>query len=321
MTSQLSSASPSSGYVGVDVAKARLDVAVDEAGTTWTAQNAPAGIAATVRQLQALPATLVVVESTGGLERPLLEALYAAGVPVALVNPSRVKGFAKALGLLAKTDKLDARVLARFAAAVKPAPIQLPSAETQQLAAWMGRRQQLLEMLTAEKNRRATMPSPLQERLESHIAWLEEELQELNALIQTLIQQRPEFQAKDDLLQSVPGIGPTTAAILLADLPELGRLDRKAIAALVGVAPFSRDSGQHQGKRWVQGGRSAVRNILYMATLTAIKYNPRIRAFHQQLTARGKAAKVAIVACMHKLLTYLNAMLRDMRPWQAHLDT
>jgi len=310
---------PSSSYVGVDVSKARLDVAVDEAGETWSARNDATGIARTVARLQTLPAALVVVESTGGLERPLAVALYTVGVPVALVNPGRVKGFAKALGLLAKTDKIDARLLARFAAAVKPAALQLPSEAEQHLSALMSRRHQIIEMLTAEQNRQPTVPTSLRERLESHIAWLEQELQDLNAAIQAFIQQRPEFREKDELMQSVPGIGPITAAILLADLPELGHLDRKAIAALVGVAPFSRDSGQRQGKRWVQGGRSSVRNILYMATLAAIKYNPRIQAFHQQLKARGKEPKVAIVACMHKLLTYLNAMLRDMRPWQPQM--
>ncbi len=306
----------SPSYVGVDVSKAHLDVAIDEVGETWRAQNNVPGIERTVTRLQGLQPALVVVESTGGLERPLVVALYTAGVPVALVNPGRVREFAKAVGLLAKTDKLDARLLARFAAAVKPAPLQLPSEAERHLSALMRRRHQILEMLTAEKNRVHTIPSRMRERLENHIVWLEQELDALNTAIQDFIQQQPDFKDKDEIMQSVPGIGPVTAAIVLADLPELGRLNRKEIAALVGVAPFSRDSGQQRGKRWVQGGRSSVRTILYMATLSAIKYNPRIQAFYEHLKARGKESMVAVVACMHKLLTYLNAMLRDMRPWQ-----
>jgi len=308
--------STSSPFVGIDVSKAQLDVAVGQAGEAWQAGNDPLGIQRSVERLRQLSPTRVVVESTGGLELPLVVELYAAGLPVALVNPGRVREFARSLGQLAKTDRLDARLLARFAEAIQPPVVRLRAEVEQHLAALMARRRQVLDMLTAEKNRLATTRLNLRARLEKHIDWLQQELQALNQEIDEFIQQTPEFRHKDHLLRSVPGVGPVTSAILLADLPELGRLNRKKIAALVGVAPFNRDSGGRRGQRWVKGGRVAVRNVLYMATVAAVRFNPVLKAFYTRLVAQGKPKKVALVACMRRLLTILNAMMRDLQPWQ-----
>jgi len=302
-------------YVGIDISKTQLDVAVGQSGDSWRANNDEKGIESSVRRLKELAPALVVVESTGGLEVPLLVALYEAGLPLSRVHPGRVREFAKSIGLLAKTDKLDARLLARFAEAVKPPITTLPTSEEQQLSALMTRRRQVVEMLTAEKNRLNTLPPTMRQRVSKHIVWLEEELAELNRLIEELMKQTPAFQDKNALLQSTPGVGPVTSAILLADLPELGHLNRQQIAALVGLAPFNHDSGHRQGKRRVKGGRPFVRSILYMATLSAIKFNPLINSFYDRLLAQGKLKKVAIVACMRKLLVMLNAMIRDNKPW------
>lgn len=306
-------------YVGIDVAKTRLDIAVGESGEVWSTGNDPDGWGEVVRRLKALPPTLIVLEATGGLEFPLLAELCAAGLPAALVNPGRVRQFARAAGVLAKTDKIDARVLARFAAAVKPAPTTLPSADEQRLTGLVTRRRQLLEMRTAEKNRLPTAAATIRPRIENHLAWLEEEVEALNGEIGDFIRQTPLWQEKDHLLQAVPGVGPVTTATLLSELPELGRLNRKQIAALVGVAPMNNDSGGRRGKRRVKGGRAAVRSVLYMATLSATRFNPVIRRFYDRLVASGKEKKVALTACMRKLLTILNAIIRSRQPWNPAL--
>lgn len=304
-----------SKYVGIDVSKARLDIFVSGDNEIWATSNDEEGFQFILERLHPITPALIVVESTGGLEISLLVALYTAGLPVALVNPGRVREFAKSTGLLAKTDKLDARLLARFAEAVKPALTQLPSEAEQLLSDLMGRRCQLIEMLTAEKNRLGTVRKPARPRIEKHIAWLEDELVGINQEINQFIQQSPSFKQKDNILRSTPGVGSVTAAILISDLPELGKLDRKEIASLVGVAPFNNDSGRHRGKRRIKGGRESVRRVLYMAALTAARCNPIIKSFYERLLKMGKEKKVALIACMRKLLTILNAMVRDMKPF------
>lgn len=303
-------------WVGIDVSKARLDVAVWETGEIWCAGNDAVDIAKTVERLQGMKVERVVVESTGGLERQVVSQLLQAGISVALVNPQRVREFARSTGLLAKTDKLDARLLARFGQAVTPIAMQLSSEEEQKLSAWIARRRQLIDMRTAEINRLGSTHSDLLPEVEEHLEWLNGKIIAVEQQINQAIQTHPEFQAKDELLRSVPGIGPVTSAILISDLPELGQHDRKIIASLVGVAPFNNDSGNRKGKRRVKGGRSNVRTVLYMATISATRFNPIIKAFYEHLLKVGKLKKVAIVACMRKLLTILNAMLRDQKPWQ-----
>jgi len=308
-------------YVGIDVSKARLEVAVWDEGECWSSANTPEGIRRVIERLAELRPALVVVESTGGLERPLVVELCFAHLPVALVNPGRVREFAKSAGQLAKTDRIDARVLAHFASAIKPAVFVLPSEQQQLLSALMTRRRQIVEMLTAEKNRLLTTPSTTRHWVERNITSLEQQLAELNQQIDDFISHDPGLRNKERILRSVPGVGRITAAILLSDLPELGKLDGKKIAALVGVAPFNRDSGPKSGKRWVKGGRSAVRSVLYMATVCAVRFNPTLRAFYSRLLDRGKQKKVALVACMRKLLTFLNAMARDSSMWNPELST
>ena len=304
-------------FVGIDVSKLQLDVSVGQDGEYWTAANDEKGIRRIVERMRSISPTLIVVESTGGLEFSLVAMLYDAGLPIALVHPGRVREFAKSIGLLAKTDKLDARVLARYAKAARPAPTELPSEAEQQLSALMTRRRQVINMLTAEKNRLLSTRPSLRERVQEHIRWLKGELAALDRDIDDFIQQTPALKDKQDLMADVPGIGPVTCATLISDLPELGQLNRKQIAALVGVAPFNSDSGPRRRKRRIKGGRGNVRKALYMATISAIRCNPRIRAFYANLLANGKVKKVAIVACMRKLLTILNAMIRDMEPWRA----
>jgi len=306
-------------YIGVDVAKANLDLAVYLSGDPWRVANDEAGISAIVTHIRGLDPTLIVVEPTGGLELPLTAALATAGLPVAVVNPRQVRDFAKATGRLAKTDRLDAQVLAHFAHAVRPTPRPLPDAQTQELAALLARRQQLVQMLTAEKNRLGTSRSPVRQRVRVHISWLTQELADSDRLLKDTIQDSPIWRAKDDLLRGVKGIGPVASITLMADLPELGTLDRWGIAALVGLAPFNRDSGLLRGKRRVWGGRARVRAALYMATLVATRYNPVIKAFYRRLLEAGKVKKVALTACMRKLLTILNAMLKHNRPWNPEL--
>ena len=304
-------------FVGIDVSKERLDIGVGATGDCWQAANDEVGIAATLARLVELQPALVVVESTGGLEWPLVSELAAHQVPVALVNPGRVREFAKALGLLAKTDQLDAHLLARFGEAAKLPPTVLPDEAVQKLSALMARRRQLLEMLVMEKNHLLSTRLSLRAGVQEHIRWLKQEIDQLTEQIQQDLQDTPGFRDKDRILRSAKGVGPITSLILLSDLPELGQLDRKKIAALVGVAPFNDDSGRHRGTRRIKGGRASVRQVLYMAAVAASRFNPTIRTFYQRLLASGKKKKVALVACMHKLLTILNAMIRNMRPWQA----
>lgn len=303
-------------FVGIDVSKVCLDVAVGQEGAEWSVKNNKTHVDQLITRLRELAPTLIVVESTGGLERLLITALYEAQLPFARVHPGRVREFARSIGLLAKTDRLAARLLARYGEAVKPSETRLPTALEQQLSALMTRRRQVIEMLTSEKNRLSTAPDPMHDRSKHHIAWLQEELDILNDDIDNFIDQLPTFRHKQEILTSTPGIGPVTSAILLSDLPELGVYSRQKIAALVGVAPFNKDSGRKRGKRRVKGGRAAVRSVLYMATLSAIRYNPIIQSFYQDLCSRGKEKKVAVVACMRKLLTILNAMIRDDQPWR-----
>lgn len=299
--------------VGIDVSKAQLDIfAADE---DWSVRNDLDSIAKLAIRLKGLHPTLIVIESTGGLERTALAEFSADGLPVALVNPRRVREFARSIGLLAKTDKIDARLLVHFGEAVKPTPTRLPSPEEQRLSALMTRRRQVIEMLTMEKNHLCSSHPAAIDSVTKIIDVLQQELDDLNHQIDDFIDHFPTFSQKDSILRSTPGVGKVTAAILLSDLPELGTLDRKKIAALVGVAPFNNDSGRFRGKRRIKGGRPTVRTVLYMATITATRSNPVIRAFYQHLLLAGKLKKVAIVACMRKLLTFLNAMIRDSRPW------
>jgi transposase len=302
-------------FVGIDVSKARLDGASRPGGETWTAPNDPAGIASVVKRLAERGPTLIVVEATGGYELPVVGALAAAGLAVAVINPRQGRDFARATGQLAKTDRLDAGVLAHFAQALRPEPRPVPDAAQQALAATLARRSQVIEMLTAERNRHGTANPAVRERIATHIAWLEAELDVLDRELRDQIHASPVWREAEDLLRSVPGVGPVVATTLLADLPELGALDRRRIAALVGVAPLARDSGSMRGRRSVWGGRARIRAVLYMATVTASRVNPPIRALYLRLCAAGKRKKVALVACMRKLLTILNAMARTHQPW------
>ena len=304
-------------YIGVDVSKARLDVAIESTGQTWAVANDEVGIASLIVRLSKLNLGRIVVEATGGQERLLVAELWQAGVPVALVNPRWVRDFARATRRLAKTDKLDARLLAHFGLKTEPALTQLPSEAERTLEAFVTRRRQIIDMLTAEKNRLGTVPPAARDRLTEHIGWLEREAADLLAEIEALIHKVPALEDKGHLLRTTPGVGPVLTATLLSELPELGRLDRRQIASLVGLAPFNCDSGKKRGHRHVAGGRAEVRSVLYMATISALKCNPVIRRFKQRLCAQGKPTKVAITACMRKFLTILNAMLRDQRPWSA----
>ena len=304
-------------FVGIDVSKDQLDVALRPSAERWAVANDDAGIATLVDRLGALTPALIVLEATGGLELPLTGAL-AVGLPVVVVNPRQVRDFAKATGKLAKTDALDAAVLAQFAEAVRPALRPLPDAALQALSALLARRRQLLEMRTAEQNRLGMARPPVRKGIRAHIAWLDRRLAQTDDDLARAIRESPVWREKDDLLQSAPGVGPGLARTLLADLPELGTLNRKQIAALVGVAPLNRDSGTLRGKRTVWGGRATVRATLYMATLVATRFNPIIKTFYQRLLAVGKPKKVALTACMRKLLTILNAMLKHGTPWQAN---
>lgn len=306
-------------YVGIDVAKDQLDVAILPTGESWRVPADPPGITQLQERLQELAPALIVLEATGGLELPLVGALGAAGLPVVVVNPRQVRDFARALGRLAKTDTLDAQVLAHFGEATKPKTRPLPDAQAQELKALVARRRQVVEMLVAEKNRqRRTLPT-VQQRIARHLKVLEQELAELDRDLGQMLRQSPLWREREDLLRSAPGIGPTLAATLLAQLPELGTLGRRQIAALVGVAPLNRDSGTLRGKRTTWGGRASLRAALYMATLAATRWNPVIRAFYLRLCGAGKPKKVALTACMRKLLCILNAMVKHGQPWNSNL--
>ena len=302
-------------FVGLDVAKAQLDVAIRPSGEQWSVANDEAGIAQLVARVRALHPFLVVAEATGGFERAAIAALAAAGLPVVVANPRQVRDFARATGQLAKTDQLDARILALFGERVRPAPRPLPDAATQLLDALLTRRRQLLEMLVAEKNRLGFAPKPLHHGIRQHIRWLERQLEDVTKDLAQQIEQSPVWRAADDLLQSVPGVGPIVSSTLLGELPELGTLSHKQIAALVGVAPLARDSGMLRGKRMVWGGRASVRTALFMAALCGRRWNPTLKVFYDRLKAAGKPTKVAVIACARKLLTILNAMVRDQSRW------
>ena len=303
-------------FVGIDVSKAQLDVAVRPTGKRWVLPYDETGIEGLIPQIVDLEPALVLLEATGGLELPLVAALAAAALPVVVVNPRQVRDFAKATGTLAKTDTLDAGVLAHFADAVRPEVRPLKDAETQVLNSLTARRHQVMTMLVSEKNRLGTAIGAVSPRIEAHIAWLEQELSDLDKGLRQTLRQSPVWREKDDLLRTVPGVGPQLSLTLLALLPELGTLDRKQIAALVGVAPYNRDSGTRRGKRAVWGGRSRVRAVLYMGALVASRHNPAIRDFYQKLLAAGKPKKVALIASMRKLLVTLNAMLKHGYPWR-----
>lgn len=306
-------------FVGVDVSKEQLDVAVIPTGESFSVRRTPAGITDLVSRLQAQSPTLVVLEATGGFEAPLASALAAASVPVVVINPRQVRDFAKAHGPLAKSDSLDAAILARFAQAIRPAVRPLPDENVRLFQSLVTRRRQVLDMMTAERHRLPLAARPIRRDIEAHLRWLERRLKDLDTEIQRAVQDSPLWRAQDDLLQSVPGVGPTLAVTLIGHLPELGRLSRRQIAALVGLAPFVRDSGKQRGQRTIWGGRAHVRTVLYMATLVSTRHNPVIRAFYQKLCAAGKAKKVALTACMRKLLTILNAMIKYKTPWRNSL--
>ncbi len=302
-------------FVGIDVSKDHLDVAVRPTGEAWQVSYDSQGISDLVGRLRELAPQLVVLEATGGMELAVAGELAAANLPVVVANPRHVRDFARASGKLAKTDSLDAQVLAHFAEALQPEPRALPDADTQELGALVARRRQLVEMITAEKNRIRTATRRIRPKVQQHIRWLEENLEDLDQDLGDFIRSSPMWKDKEQLLRSTPGVGPVLSMTLLSDLPELGNLNRGEIAALVGVAPFNRDSGNFRGKRKVWGGRSQVRAALYMAALVATRYNPVLRAFYQRLCAAGKPKKVAITACMRKLLTILNVMVRDNCHW------
>lgn len=302
-------------FVGIDVAKAQLDIALRPTGERWEVPNEDASIATLVTQLQAVCPVLIVLEATGGFQRAVVAALAAAALPVVVVNPRQARDFAKATGQLAKTDGLDARALAHFAEAVRPTPRPLPDAQTDDLRALLARRRQLVAMRTAESNRLGSAPPRGQADLRAHIAWLEQRLAALDDDLDTTLRASPVWREREMLYRSVPGIGPVCARTLVLDLPELGTLSRQRIAALVGVAPLNRDSGTLRGHRTIWGGRSHVRATLYMGTLVAVRYNPVLKAFYERLCRAGKVKKVALIACMRKLLTILNAMVKHHKPW------
>lgn len=305
-------------FVGIDVSKTALDVAQWEQEVVERHVNDADGIAVIVKALAAQPSiTLIVVEASGGFEQALVSELAAAGLPIVVVNPTRVRNFARALGQLAKTDKIDAQVIAHFAQSIRPEVRPLADSDQQHIKALVTRRRQLIDMQTAEKNRRSSINPSLLPRLEKHIAWIAAELAEIEAELEDWIDKNTHWRETRDSLESVPGVGKVTSFTLLAELPELGTLSRQKIAALVGLAPFNRDSGRFRGRRHIFGGRSDVRSVLYMAALSGIRYNPILKTFYDRLIANGKLFKVAITACMRKLLTILNAIVRDGSSWQA----
>ena len=305
--------SEAQAYVGIDVSKAELEVAVGEEG--WTVSNDESGIETLLEQLRERPIGLVVLEATGGHETLAAAVLAEAGLPVVVANPRQVRDFARAMGQLAKTDRIDARVLALFAERVRPEVRALPDEDTQELKALLARRRQLLEMMVAEKNRLKMASTAVEKDIREHIEWLKRKLKSVDSDLERRIKASPVWSTKEDLLRSVPGIGPVVSRTLIGELPELGKLNRQQIAALAGVAPLNRDSGTLRGKRMVWGGRRSVRVALYMAALTASQRNPAIRVFYQRLRARGKPPKVALTACMRKLLVIVNAMVRDGVSW------
>jgi transposase len=311
-----------SQWIGIDVCKRRLDVHLRPQTIEIGFNNDSSGIEALIQKLQPYEVGLIVLESTGGLERNAVAELRQAGFAVVVVNPKRVRDFAKATGRPAKTDRIDAQILAHFADAIRPHVREMASEEAQVLQDLVSRRQQLVEMLSSERNRLGSVRRPKgREDIEAHIEWLKARIKGLEQEIQAHLNASEQWQAQVELIQSVPGVGQVTASTLLALLPELGKLTRQEIASLVGVAPMNFDSGQMKGKRRITGGRAAVRAALYMATLVATRHNLTIRVFYDRLVKAGKSKKVALVACMRKLLVILNAMLKSQQPWQSSLST
>lgn len=308
-------------FAGIDVSKSHLDVAIEPSRKIWTVANDGKGIRSLVDVLVDLNPLLIVLESTAGLEMPVAVDLAAAGLPVVIVNPRQVRDFARATGKLAKTDRIDAQILAHFGETVRPKVRPLKDEQVQELSALISRRRQIVEMLTAEKNRLTTAPKRIQKDIKAHIKWLGKRLDNVNDQIQKRVKASPIWREKEAILQSVPGVGPVLSASLLCDLPELGRLNRRQVAALVGVAPLNRDSGLFRGKRKVWGGRANIRAVLYMATLSSVRANSVLKLFYTRLCEGGKPPKVALTACMRKLLTILNAMIKNNTPWQPYLKT
>ncbi|HXZ38742.1 MAG TPA: IS110 family transposase [Thermodesulfobacteriota bacterium] len=304
-------------FVGIDVCKGTLDVFVRPTGEAKTFVHTEEGLAQMADWLQSFPQALIVLEATGGWEMGAVRMLVSRGLFPVIMNPRQIRDFAKATGILAKTDKIDPQVIARFAEAVRPEIRPLATPEAQELEALNVRRRQIVEMLTTEKNRLGLAPRWVRKEIQAHIRWLEKCLEKVNKELKDRIQKSPLWREKDEILRSAQGVGPVTSTTLLCDLPELGTLNRKQISALVGVAPLNRDSGLFRGRRMIWGGRAAVRSALYMSTLVAIRFNPVIGAFYERLRAAGKPFKVAVTACMRKLLTILNAMIKNRTRWQA----
>lgn len=307
-------------FIGIDVSKATLEVAGRRGEQAITdlplnVNNTDEGLSQLLPLLVALAPTLIVLEATGGYERWAATTLALAGLPVLVVNPRQVREFGKAMGRLAKTDRLDASLIALFAERIRPELRALTRLDTGELSECVLRRRQLVDMITAETNRRSLVSRALQRRLDAHVAWLKRELEQVESELQRHIEASPVWRTRDELLQSVPAVGQRTSHALIALLPELGTLNRQRISALVGVAPFNDDSGKYRGVRRIKGGRVSLRNALYMATLVGIRYNPVLKDFYDRLRAKGKPPKVAIVACMRKLLTILNAMIRTQTSW------
>lgn len=305
-------------FIGIDVHKETLETVIDGREERWECRNDAAGRKELLTTLAALSPTLIVVEASGGYERRLVAEGRAAGLPIEVVNPTRVRRLAEALGIMAKTDTIDARVIARFAATVRPALREPHSAEQRQLNALVTRRRQLVGIRTAEKNRLGTCPELMRTDIEEHVAWLESRIEQLEGEIKNMLASNPAWREQTALVSSVPGIGPVTAATLMAELPELGTLNRQKIAALAGLAPYNRDSGPRRRRRRIFGGRAPVRRVLYMAALSAMRCNPVIKRFYHHLLDNGKKEKVALTACMRKLLVIVNAMVRDQEPWSFH---
>ena len=305
-------------YVGVDVSKNNLQAAILPSGDSFSVPNDEGGLDELTNRLRgAPPTTLVVLEATGGYERPVVASVAASKIAVAVVNPRQVRDFAKATGTLAKTDRIDARILARFAQAIRPSPKSPPDAEAREFCAIVARRRQIISMMSAEKNRLSIRDSKaVRKRIQAHIRWLQKELEGIDKGLDEAIEDSPTFKENEALLKSVPGVGEVLCRTLLAELPELGSLSPKKLCALVGVAPLNRDSGDRRGKRTTWGGRSGVRKALYMGALVAARHNPTIKEFYERLLGAGKPKKVALVACMRKLLVILNAMIRDRSPWR-----
>lgn len=304
-------------FIGIDTSKDILEVAVRPTGERMSFANQEDGISLLMDFVKPFSPRLIVLEATGGLERAAVSALAAEGLPVVVVNPRQVRDFAKAKGILAKTDKIDAPVIAQFGQSIRPEVRPLKGEEAQKLEALLSRRRQILQMLTAEKNRLHSAAAWTRKDIQVHIQWLEKSLDKFNKDLDRMVKKSPIWRAKDKILRSATGVGPVLSLTLMSQLPELGTLNRKKIAALVGVAPLNRDSGKFRGRRTIWGGRSVIRPVLLMATRVAIRFNPVIRAFYERLEKAGKKRKVAETACMRKLLTILNAMMKNRTCWQA----